>query len=167
MSTPSNDIIYSPVYNFNYEVNLQFAVEELEKRKIPYKIETENKKLTLLVEKQNMRKVKNLLKELNLDDKLVSDDSNGQIKEFNNWVDNQYNPWYNIGGKLQSWEMSKKFLRVLGPFLLVSASLIFYSVIKDIRKDFSDYIGYNIAELIISGGFLYLSVSITINAYKK
>jgi hypothetical protein len=161
----NNSQSYKKVINFRYEVNLQFATKELDKHKIRYRIENDKNEFQIFVKEESYAKAKHIIKALNLDDKLVSQESDGYIKEYSEWTSNQYNPGYYTGGKIQHYLKDKKNWKYFGPAYLLFGVFLFYILLS---STFTNRVYYSIPiPLLFCSIYLFVGIRLTLKAFSK
>jgi hypothetical protein len=119
---------YYEFRTFKYEVNLLFVVGELEKARIDFQTTTESP-FKLYISQRQLEQATELINSLELDDEPVNEESDGYLRGYAEWINNQYVTGYFTGGSIPLWMHGKKYSKYFGPIFFALGALMFISMI--------------------------------------
>ncbi len=143
--------------NFKFESNSLYALSVLEQKKIVCAYD-EDASFRLFVKPEDYDDAINIVSALELDEKPVSDECDGYIQGYIEWIDKQYVNGYFTGGVIPNWMYSKLYARYAGSIYLLYAIFLLYTSI--INTD-------NLGLMWISLTYFIVGFLLTIKGFKK
>lgn len=113
------DVNYQEVTRFKYEANLLYVQGILSQNHIAFRNNQESPFL-VSVKPEDHAKASGLIKDLNLDESEVNENSDGYIAGYEEWADKRFVNGYFTGGNIPRWMFDKKYARWFGPVNMIT-----------------------------------------------
>jgi hypothetical protein len=120
---------------YNYQVNAVYVINALTELGITATLNEVQKEETTVFEVQvdehNLAKAITAIETMQVDDSVADADSEGYLKDHEEWSDRMYDPGYYTGGRIPHFYLDKQNWKFFAPYFLFGGLVSGYAIFKE------------------------------------